>query len=46
LGIACLLWLEHQLVRRHGVDAVMRSFNANLWIGLVMLLAIALDLLV
>lgn len=46
LGIGYVLWLEHRLVRRKGVGAVMHSFNANLWIGLIMLVAIGADVLV
>jgi 4-hydroxybenzoate polyprenyltransferase len=35
---------EHRLVAHHGIGAAMRSFNANLYIGLVMLAAIVLDI--
>ncbi len=45
VAVAAILWLEHQLVRRAGPSAVLRSFNANLSVGLVMLLATVFDIL-
>lgn len=38
-----LLWSQH-LVRQQGVSAALRSFNANLYVGTLMLAAIVLDI--
>lgn len=43
LAVGVVLGLEHRLVRRAGVGAALRSFNANLYVGAIMLLAIAAD---
>lgn len=44
LAIAGILGLEHRLVRREGATSALRSFNANLYISSIMLLAIVVDI--
>ncbi len=43
IGVAALLVAEHRMVKSREVADVLRSFNANLYIGLLMLAAIILD---
>lgn len=45
VAMAGVLFLEHRLVASREVGDVLRSFNANLWIGAVMLVAIVADVL-
>jgi len=34
---------QHRLVARRGADEALRAFNANLWVGVIVLLSVALD---
>ena len=43
--VAAILVAQHLLVRRRNVGNVLRSFNANLYVSAVMLLAIAADVI-
>ncbi|HEX7021454.1 MAG TPA: 4-hydroxybenzoate octaprenyltransferase, partial [Trueperaceae bacterium] len=43
VAVGGVLVIEHLLVRSRNVADVLKSFNANLYIGLLMLVAIALD---
>lgn len=43
VAMAAILVTEHRLVRSRGAGVALRSFNANLYIGTVMLLAIVLE---
>lgn len=43
LIVGGIFWWQHQAIRRDGVDRVLRAFNANLWVGGIMLLAVMLD---
>ena len=42
-AVAAVLVREHQLVQTKDVGDVLRSFNANLYVGVIMLLAILVD---
>lgn len=42
--MAGILYYQHRLVAKRGVAQVLRSFNANLYVGVTMLLAIVLDI--
>jgi 4-hydroxybenzoate polyprenyltransferase len=46
LAVGGVLVVQHQLVRSRDVGDVLRSFNANLYVGAIMLLAIIADLLI
>ena len=41
--VAAVLVREHQLVAMRSVGDVLKSFNANLYVGVIMLVAILLD---
>lgn len=43
LSVGAIFWWQHQAIRKHGVAKVLRAFNANLWVGAIMLLAVLLD---
>jgi 4-hydroxybenzoate polyprenyltransferase len=43
LGVAPLLGVQQWLVRRRGVGAALRAFNANLWISALVLGGVILD---
>lgn len=43
-GVAPLLVAQQVLVRRRGVGAALRAFNANLWVSGLVLAGVALDL--
>lgn len=44
IAIAIIFVVQHQQVRIKGAASVLNSFNANLYVGLIMILAIVLDL--
>lgn len=44
LIVGGIFWWQHQAVRKHGVAKVLNAFNANLWVGGIMLLAVLLDI--
>lgn len=44
LGVGPILALQHLLLRRRGVAAALRAFNANLWVSGLVLLGVTLDL--
>lgn len=45
LIVGGIFWWQHQAIRKYGVPKVLSAFNANLWVGAIMLCAVLLDVL-